>query len=171
MMWIVSVSSMRAGWSVRSRLLLMACLLALFHASSQAAPNAMDLPVLHPAIPLLDEAGNHVLDSGKPYSPRMSCGNAGCHDYESITHAYHFEMGRDEASDDFGAKRGLPQLVSPGYFGGYACMGGSNPEVLAKKVNASADDFADKGGAGLVARCISCHSGGGWMEKIGRAHV
>ena len=165
MMCVVTISSQRIRWSFRSRLLALACLTGLIHAPLQAAPNAMDRPVLHPAIPLLDEAGNHVLDSGQPYSPRMSCGNAGCHDYEAITHAYHFEMGRDEASDDFGARRGLPQLVSPGYFGGYACMGGSNPEVLAKKVNASAGDFADKGSAGLVARCISCHSGGGWMEK------
>ncbi len=164
-MWVASVSSGRIGQLLQFRLLIPACLIGLFFVPLQAAPNAMDLPVLHPAIPLLDEAGDHVLDSGKPYSPRMSCGNAGCHDYESITHAYHFEMGRDEAGDDFGAQRGLPQLVSPGYFGGYACMGGSNPEVLAKKVNASADDFADKGSAGLVARCISCHSGGGWMEK------
>ncbi|MBE9504817.1 MAG: hypothetical protein IME96_11645, partial [Proteobacteria bacterium] len=84
---------------------------------------------LHPAIPLYDEEGNHVLDSGKPYSSRKSCGNnggGGCHDYESITHAFHFEMGRDEAKDDFGEKRGLSYLVSPGYFGGYNCMGGSN---------------------------------------------
>lgn len=160
-----SVSGARIGWAVRSRLAVTVCLLVLFHAPLQAAPNAMDQAVLHPAIPLLDESGDHVLDSGRPYSPRMSCGNAGCHDYESITHAYHFEMGRDEASDDFGARRGLPHLVSPGYFGGYACMGGSNPEVLAKKANASADEFADKGSAGLVARCISCHAGGGWMEK------
>ncbi len=165
MMYVVSVSGLRGVGSWGFRLLTWLFLTVLFQAPLQAAPNAMDQAVLHPAIPLLDEAGDHVLDSGKPYSPRMSCGNAGCHDYESITRAYHFEMGRDEASDDFGAQRGLPQLVSPGYFGGYACMGGSNPEVLAKKVNASADDFADKGSAGLVARCISCHSGGGWMEK------
>ncbi|VAW95476.1 Cytochrome c family protein [hydrothermal vent metagenome] len=164
-MWVAIVSICRTSQLRQFPFLAVVCLLGLFHVPLQAAPNTMDRPVLHPAIPLLDESGDHVLDSGKPYSPRMSCGNAGCHDYESITHAYHFEMGRDEASDDFGALRGLPQLVSPGYFGGYACMGGSNPEVLAKKVNASADDFADKGSAGLVARCISCHSGGGWMEK------
>ena len=126
--------------------------------------SAADLPELHPAIPLLDEQGQHVLDSGQPYSPRQSCGEGGCHDYDKINHAYHFEMGRDEASDDFGARRGLPHLVSPGYFGGYACMGGSNPEVTAKKSNATIDDFADKGSAGLVQRCISCHPGGGWME-------
>ncbi len=121
--------------------------------------------VMHPAIPILDEQGRHVLDSGKPYSSKMTCGTGGCHDYEAITSAYHFQMGRDEASDDFGTKHGLPQLVSPGYYGGYACMGGSNPDVLAKKNNAGKDDFADRGSAGWVQRCISCHTGGGWMEK------
>ncbi len=125
----------------------------------------VDNPVLHPAIPLLDEDGGHVLDSGKPYSPRQSCGSSNCHDYEAITRAYHFEMGRDEASDDFGALHNLPHLVSPGYFGGYACMGGSNPEVLAKKRNASAEQFADRGAAGWIIRCIGCHTGGGWAEK------
>ena len=130
-----------------------------------AMANTVDEPLLHPAIPLLDEEGNHVRDSGKPYSPKVTCGSSSCHDYDAITHAYHFEMGRDEARDDFGSKRGLPHLVSPGYFGGYTCMGGNNPEVLAKKHNASADDFADKGSAGLIKRCIGCHTGGGWMEK------
>ncbi len=127
------------------------------------AVQANDAPELHPAIQLLDESGTNVLVSSKPYSPRQSCGG-GCHDYDSITHAYHFEMGRDEARDDFGAERGVPQLVSPGYFGGYNCMGGNNPDQLSKKVNASIDDFADKGSAGWIQRCVGCHNGGGWME-------
>jgi len=127
------------------------------------AVHANDAPELHPAIQLLDESGTNVLVSSKAYSPRQSCGG-GCHDYDSITHAYHFEMGRDEARDDFGAERGVPQLVSPGYFGGYSCMGSNNPDQLSKKVNASIDDFADKGSAGLIQRCIGCHNGGGWME-------
>lgn len=127
--------------------------------------NSVDALLKHPPIPLLDESGMHVRDSGKPYSPKMSCGSAGCHDYDAITHAYHFEMGRDEASDDFGLKRGLPHLVSPGYFGGYACMGGSNPTVLAKKNNVNANEFADVGTPGLIKDCVSCHPGGGWMEK------
>ena len=125
--------------------------------------NVYDEPSLHPAIPLVDENGIHVLDSGKPYSSRQSCG--GCHDYEIITHAFHIEQGRDETSDDFGEKRGLPQLVGPGYFGGFNCMGGSNPTNLAKKSNTNAANFADYGSPGIVKRCATCHSGGGWMEK------
>ncbi len=122
-------------------------------------------PVLHPAIPMLDEQGSHVLDSGKAYSAKMTCGTGGCHDYNAITSAYHFEMGRTEASDDFGKKHGVSTLVSPGYFGGYACMGGSNPDALANKSNATQADFKDKGAAGLIQRCSGCHTGGGWMEK------
>ncbi len=48
----------------------------------------LDEPKAHPAIPLLDESGSHVLDSGKPYSSRRSCGTGGCHDYDAITHAF-----------------------------------------------------------------------------------
>jgi hypothetical protein len=132
---------------------------------ANAAVNAFDKAVDHPAIPLLDEQGNNVLDSTNPYSPKKSCEGSGCHDYEAITHAYHFEMGRDEASDSYGAKRGLPHLVSPGYYGGYTCMGGSTQQVLAKKSNASINEFADYGSAGWVKTCMTCHVGGGWAEK------
>ena len=131
----------------------------------EAGINDLDQPVLHPPIPLLDEAGAHVLDSGNPYISKMTCGTGGCHDYESITHAFHIEQGRDETSDDYGALRGLTNLTGPGYYGGYNCMGGSNPDQLAKKVNATAADFGDLGSADHIMRCVSCHAGGGWMEK------
>jgi len=121
--------------------------------------------VLHPAIPILDEQGAHVLDSNKAYSAKMTCGTGGCHDYNAITSAFHFEMGSKEARDDFGKNHGVSTLVSPGYFGGYNCMGGSNPDTLAKKSNASEADFNDKGTAGWIQRCSGCHMGGGWMEK------
>lgn len=139
---------------------------ALFLNVAQVVAQPVDDVRLHiPAILLLDESGTNVLVSGKPYSSKMSCGTAGCHDYDTITHAFHIEQGRDEARDDFGKLRGVPQLVGPGYFGGYNCMTGNNPQQLAKKNNASVDDFSDLGAAGWVQRCASCHSGGGWMEK------
>jgi hypothetical protein len=136
-------------------------------AATTAAANAVDAPTLHPAIPLLDESGQHVLASGKPYSPRMSCGNgggSGCHDYDSISHAEHFEMGRDEADDAFGMKRGgFGHVSGPGYFGGFDCMG---PHNLAKKSNNALDGLVgDFGAAGFVQQCSECHTGGGWSEK------
>jgi len=147
-------------------LVLLSCFFALFMlTNSYGGVNAYDKVVDHPAIPLLDEQGQHVLQTKQPYSPKKSCSGSGCHDYEKITHAYHFEMGREESSDNYGAKRGLPHLVSPGYYGGYTCMGGSNPQVLAKKQNARPADFSDYGSAGWVKTCMDCHIGGGWAEK------
>jgi hypothetical protein len=146
-------------------------LLALFSLGGQEqaalAANGFDQPILHPAIPLVDENGRHVLQSGKPYSTRTSCGggSGGCHDIDKIGHAYHFEMGRDEADDRYGAKRGVIPLVGPGYFGGYNCMLGNNPLWLAKKNNASAGEFLDYGAAGLIKTCAGCHNGGGFAEK------
>ena len=130
-----------------------------------AALNAFDEVRKHPAIPLLDEAGQHVLDSGKAYSPRKTCGEgSGCHDYEDITHAFHFQQGREEAADDWGKKRGVPWLAGPGYFGGYNCMTGSNHAIMALKNNPSADEFADLGTPGWLKTCGHCHAGGGWGE-------
>ncbi|MES9853919.1 MAG: hypothetical protein ABW170_19035 [Candidatus Thiodiazotropha sp. L084R] len=129
-----------------------------------ASAGVLDETVAHPQIPLLTEDGEHVLGSGMPYSPKASCAGSGCHDYDKITHSYHIEQGRDEARDDFGEDHGQPQLVSPGYFGGFNCMGGSNPDYLAKQTNTSIETFSDLGSPDLVKRCQRCHSGGGWME-------
>ncbi len=132
-----------------------------------AKVNWIDKPVEHPAIPLLDEDGKHVLESGKPYSPRKSCAGSGCHDYDKITSAYHFEMGRDEANDKFGLFNdflGAKSLVSPGWFGGFNCMGGSIPTFLANKNNSYKEMIRDYGAAGFIG-CSSCHVGGGFGEK------
>lgn len=124
--------------------------------------NKIDQPVLHPAIPLLDEQKRHVLDSGQPYSPRTSCGESGCHDYEAISHGMHFEMGRDEARDQYGIGRGgWSQISSPGFFGGISCMGA---QVLAKQ-NGRSGFLGDFGSAGQIQACGQCHTGGGWSEK------
>jgi hypothetical protein len=124
-----------------------------------------DAPVLHPAIPLLDEEGKHVLTSKKPYSSRMSCKGSGCHDMDKISHAYHFEMGRDENDDKFGSRRGFSALTSPAYFGGYSCQNENNPTWLSKKTNAKETDFLDYGAVGLIKNCEECHAGGGFAEK------
>ncbi|MCP4428662.1 MAG: hypothetical protein GY803_29600 [Chloroflexi bacterium] len=60
-------------------------------------------PSLHPAIPLLDEDGNHVLDSGKPVSTIKTCDD--CHDAEFIaSHSFHSDVG-------------LSDLTAPGLTG------------------------------------------------------
>ena len=133
-----------------------------------AKVNWIDKPVEHPPIPLLDEDGQHVLDTGKPYSPRLTCAGSGCHDYDKITSAYHFEMGRDEAFDKFGSYStflGAKWLAGPGFFGGFTCMGGSSPSMLSFKDTPYPEMFRDMGAADFVAGCSSCHAGGGYGEK------
>jgi hypothetical protein len=76
------------------------------------------------------------LVAGPPMSPRQSCD--GCHDYDAITAAYHFQLGADERVDldgdgfadelgqalveDGGPFETLPTLYnvnSPGQFGAW----------------------------------------------------
>jgi hypothetical protein len=69
-----------------------------------------------------DEAGAVINPVGgenidKPYSPKQTCGLAGCHDYEKITKGYHFQQGKDEKPSEKLAS--LYQWVSsPGQYGG-----------------------------------------------------
>ena len=74
----------------------------------------------HPDVVLIDYQGNPVaLDGNMPYSPKLTCG--GCHDYEMITNAYHFQQGRTDAegrivvSDGFDSKK--PWNLSDGMYG------------------------------------------------------
>ena len=74
----------------------------------------------HPEITLIDYDGNEIsLDSNIPYSPKNTCGE--CHDYDTITNAYHFQQGRTDAEgniivgDDLDSR--LPWLVSRGMYG------------------------------------------------------
>lgn len=115
----------------------------------------------HPDVTLLDEAGNPVdptAPSPAPYSPKQTCGQ--CHDYDAITAAYHFQMGADRISDDYGTKQGRPWVSSDGQFGRQFHM---SYEWLGKKKNGSAAEV------GLSAyqfelSCGKCHPGGGLAE-------
>jgi hypothetical protein len=75
---------------------------------------------IHPDVELMDHQGNPIaLDGNTPYSPRQTCG--GCHDYDMITNAYHFQQGRTDAqgriviSDGFDSKK--PWNLSDGMYG------------------------------------------------------
>jgi hypothetical protein len=39
-------------------------------------------------------------NANKPYSPKQTCGLAGCHNYEKITKGYHFQQGKDEEASE-----------------------------------------------------------------------
>ena len=144
--------------------------------TAMAMPNKQDKPVIHlPAFPLHDEDGKNVIESGKPYSTEKSCSGSSCHDYTKITHAYHFEQGREQTDDNYGKKRGdilqgigfkgVSSLVGPGYFGGYNCVQGNATGYLARKDNPDRINFGEWGAAQFLQSCNSCHVGGGWEEK------
>jgi hypothetical protein len=44
-------------------------------------------------VALVDDQGESVATSGRPYSPVRSCGG-NCHDFPTITQGYHFQQGR-----------------------------------------------------------------------------
>jgi len=56
-------------------------------------------------------------NAGVPYSPKQTCGTAGCHDYEKITNGYHFQQGKDEAPGKELTKL-YQWVLSPGQYGG-----------------------------------------------------
>ena len=51
----------------------------------------------------------------QPYSTKQTCGY--CHDYESISRGYHFQLGWDVISDNYSKKE--PWRLSPGMAGGF----------------------------------------------------
>jgi len=153
-------------YNIRIIVLLMGMMVLAGQVSARV--NWIDKPVKHPPIPLLGEDGQNVLDTGKPYSSRQTCAGSGCHDYDKITSAYHFEMGRDEASDRFGSYSSYLSgkwLVGPGFFGGFTCMGGNSPTMLSLKNTPYPEMFRDMGAADFVVNCSSCHAGSGYGEK------
>lgn len=71
---------------------------------------------LHPAIPLLDEDGNHVLQTGKPVSTMATC--SGCHDTEFIvSHSFHADVGLTALTEPGQTGNGRAWDTSLGLFG------------------------------------------------------
>ena len=69
---------------------------------------------------LLDKYGDEInpitdYNAHAAISTEQTCGL--CHDYETITKGYHFQMGWDVVSDDFGAETGRPWDLSNGFMG------------------------------------------------------
>lgn len=116
---------------------------------------------LHAPVELLDENGVRVDPSAEnpmPYSPRQTCG--ACHNYEMISRGYHFQMGAEKISDDFGKRTGRPWILSDGMSGKQIHM--SYLSLTRKRntreveVGLTAYQFAQT--------CGACHAGGGLME-------
>jgi hypothetical protein len=134
-----------------------------------AAPGAL---AQHPDINLMDGEGN-IIDpisddnAHAPFSTKMTCGM--CHDYDEITKGYHFRMGWDAISDDYGVAEGRPWSLSNGLMGRWYPYAFRQ---LAKKHNESGDEIDmtvyDFVGFSPVSRglppCGACHPGGGGLE-------
>lgn len=131
-------------------------------------PNAS---AQHPPIYLMDANGDFIdpisgENAEAPFSIKQTCGM--CHDYDVITEGYHFQMGWQEISDDFGAGSGRPWDLSNGFMGRWYPYAFRQ---LAKKVNASEDeidltvyDFVGFSATGDQPPCGACHPGGGGLE-------
>lgn len=121
-----------------------------------------------PPYKLKDEQGN-VIDPAKginanaPYSPRQTCGAAGCHDYDKITEGFHFQQGKGEAVPAFMAER-YQWVSSPGNYGGSWCSPAPLYRQLAAKTNASGRVIDMTSYEFVTATCGNCHPGGGPLE-------
>jgi formate dehydrogenase gamma subunit len=126
----------------------------------------------HPAIWLLDKYGDEInpitaYNDRAPFSMEQTCGL--CHDYETITEGFHFQMGWDVIDDEFGAESGRPWSLSNGFLGRWYPFAFRQ---LAKKENESADEVDltvyDFIGFSAPARgqlpCGACHPGGGGFQ-------
>jgi formate dehydrogenase gamma subunit len=126
----------------------------------------------HPAIYLIDADGSFINpmtgdNADAPFSTRRTCGL--CHDYNEITKGFHFQMGWDVVSDDYGAEEGRPWSLSDGFMGRWYPYAFRQ---LAKKVNSSPDeidltvyDFVGFSSPGRgEPPCGACHPGGGGLE-------
>ncbi len=126
----------------------------------------------HPAVNLYDKDFNLInpvtgANAGEPFSAKNTCGT--CHDYETITSGYHFQMGWDKVSDDFGVKQGTPWSLSDGFMGRWypyafrqlARKKNTNPN----EIDMTVYDFVGFSLTGLdQPPCGACHPGGGGLE-------
>jgi hypothetical protein len=137
--------------------------------SAAAANESTKRPVrICPPYQLEDEQGNVIdpvkgINAAAPYSPRHTCGAAGCHDYDKITQGYHFMQGKGEAVPADMAAR-YQWVTSPGNYGGTWCSPAPLYRYLAPKTNASAVTIDMTSATFITAGCGNCHPGGGPLE-------
>ncbi|HAK95992.1 MAG TPA: hypothetical protein DCM87_13625 [Planctomycetes bacterium] len=121
-----------------------------------------------PPYKLRDEQGAvidpvHGTNAAAPYSPKQTCGAAGCHDYDKITEGFHFTQGKGEAVPALMAER-YRWVSSPGNYGGNWCSPAPLYRQLAPKKNASSRVIDMTSYEFVTATCGNCHPGGGPLE-------
>ena len=136
--WLLA--SLVVGLTITASLLLVAD----FPVAAQGSP-------LHPTFPLLDENGDHVLDSGQPVSTMKTCGT--CHDTDFIEqHSFHAEVGLNSYSADF--EGGYSWDTSPGYFGRW-------DPITYRYLSPAGDEVVDMTTAEWLQTLGARHVGGG----------
>jgi formate dehydrogenase gamma subunit len=137
-------------------------------ADSQARDKSLALDAVCPPFFLRDEAGNiidpvHNINADKPYSPKQTCGAAGCHDYNKITEGFHFTQGKGEQPTAAQAQR-YQWASSPGNYGGNWCSPAPLYHYLSPKQNSSPRTMDMTSFSFITAGCGECHPGGGSAE-------
>jgi len=130
---------------------------------SASVPDAVCPPFY-----LKDEAGNIIdavnnINADKPYSPKQTCGAAGCHDYKKITEGFHFTQGKGEQPTAAQAQR-YQWASSPGNYGGTWCSPAPLYRYLSPKENTSPKTMDMTSFSFITAGCGACHPGGGSAE-------
>jgi hypothetical protein len=121
-----------------------------------------------PPFKLRDEQGKiidpiHSINDTVPYSPKQTCGSAGCHDYSRITEGFHFTQGKGEALPPEYAAR-YNWVSFPGNYGGNWCSPAPLYRQLAPKKSSSARTIDMTSFDFVTATCGNCHPGGGPLE-------
>ncbi len=113
----------------------------------------LDINPMHPTFPLLDEDGNHVLDSGNPISTIQTCG--GCHDAEFIAdHSFHTDVGLSGMTAPGETGNGRAWDTSAGLFGKW------NP-ITYRYLSPTEDQTVDLTTAEWIQLFGARHVGGG----------
>ncbi|MBL7140506.1 MAG: hypothetical protein ISS74_06310 [Planctomycetes bacterium] len=156
-----------AGCGIAAALLLLVAVLAVA-GDGPPAPLSPRQPsgTVCPPFHLLDEDGNIIdpvagTNADKPYSPRETCGK--CHDYETITQAYHFMQGKGEEPTADQAAR-CQWALTPGNYGGTWCSPAPLYRYLSPKKNESPATMDMTSFTFITAGCGACHPGGGSAE-------
>lgn len=144
------------------------CFLVIIPIVAGAADLAGRAMGVCPPYKLKDEQGNIIdpvngINAAAPYSPKQTCGAAGCHDYNKITEGFHFQQGKGEAVPALMAER-YRWVSSPGNYGGNWCSPAPLYRQLAAKTNASARVIDMTSFEFVTATCGNCHPGGGPLE-------
>ena len=112
---------------------------------------------------LKDEEGNvidpvHNINADKPYSPKQTCGTAGCHDYDKITKGYHFTQGAGEKPTAAQSEH-IQWASTPGNYGGNWCSPAPLYRYLSPKQNSSPQTMDMTSYSFITAGCGKCHPG------------